>query len=321
METKAFTRRDFLRMGAALAAAASLPAGAAKIFAAGLEKLVTTTRVIWIQAQSCTGDSVSLLNTTEPGPVDLVTKFLSVAIHQTIGASQGQTFMDVIEKARTTGDYILVIEGSIPEMSKAFVIGGQDVKDLLLKLMPGAKMVVAAGTCACFGGIPAAEGNPTGAMSVMDFMKKHNLPVQGRLINLSSCPTHPKALVGTIAYVAAKGYPIVHPEHLTPKMFYGFSTHDECPRYHFYERKIFAKYLGDQEGCLFKLGCLGPLSYTECPHRQWNSGVNWCIRAASPCIGCSSPNFSIKKDFPFYRKGENQHNVNYTEQDRKGVAK
>jgi hydrogenase small subunit len=316
-----FTRRDFLRMGAILAAGASLPAGTAKIFAAGLEKLTTTTRVIWLQAQYCSGDSVSLLNSVEPGVVDLLTKFISLAIHQTVGASQGDTFMNALEKARSSGDYVLVIEGSIPEMSGSCVIGGQDIKDILRNVIPGAKMIIAAGTCACFGGIPAAEGNPTGAMSVMDFMKKNNMPTKGKLINCSNCPVHPKALVSTIAYVAAKGYPEVHPELLTPKMFYGASTHDECPRYHYYTRQIFAKYLGDQEGCLFKLGCLGPISYTECPNRQWNSSVNWCIRAAAPCIGCGAPSFSIKKDFPFYRKGEHQHQVNYTDEDRKGAAK
>ena len=63
---------------------------------------------------------------------------------------------------------------------------------------------------------------------------------------------------------------------------------------------------------------LGMLSYTECPRRQWNSGVNWCVRASAPCIGCSHPQFGKMKDFPFYRLGEHQHAVTYREEDRKG---
>lgn len=214
---------------------------------------------------------------------------------------------------------MLVVEGSLPlDMPEACMIGESTEEHLLLKPVPRAKAIVAADTCATFGGMPAAEGNQTGAAGVSQFMAKHNLPIQGRLINCPSCPVHPKCLIGTLAYVAAKGYPQVNPKLLTPLMFYGHSTHDECPRYPYYERKIFAKYLRDPQGCLFEPGCLGPISYTECPHRQWNTGVNRCIRASAPCIGCSSPHFGKRKDFRFYRKGERQHPVAYTEQDRKG---
>jgi hydrogenase small subunit len=316
-----FTRRDFLKMGAVLAASASLPKSMANVFAAGLEKLANTTRVIWLQGQSCSGDSISLLNSIDPEPADLLTRYISLVIHQNIGAAQGQVFMETLEKIVQNGDYILAIEGSIPMgMPKACVIGGKPFEQILLEMIPKAKAVAAIGTCATFGGIPAAEGNPTGSGSVLDFMKKNGLAWQNKLVNCTSCPVHPDAIVGTLAYIAARGYPDVDPALLTPKMFYSHSTHDNCPRYHYYERKIFAKHFGDAEGCLFQLGCLGPLTKTECPNRQWNSSVNWCIRSAAPCIGCSSPHFARKKDFPFYRIGEHAHSVNYTDTDRKGEA-
>lgn len=314
-----FTRRDFLKMGAFLAASASLPASMAQVFAAGLEKLANSTRVIWLQGQSCSGDSVSLLNSIDPEPADLLTRYISLVIHQNVGAAQGHVFMETLDKLVQTGDYILAIEGSIPMgMPKACVIGGKPFETILLEMIPKAKAVAAMGTCATFGGIPAAEGNPTGSGSVLDFMKKHNLAWEKKLINCTGCPVHPDAIVGTLAYVAARGYPDVDSALLTPKMFYSHSTHDNCPRYHYYERKIFAKHFGDSEGCLFQLGCLGPLTKTECPNRQWNSSVNWCVRSAAPCIGCSSPHFAKKKDFPFYRIGEHAHSVNYTDTDRKG---
>lgn len=319
MQETRFTRREFIRLGGMLAAGAALPGNAVRVFARGLEKLARTTRVLWIQGQSCSGDSVSLLNTMDPDPVDLLTQFISLVVHQTVGAAQGQTFMDTLDQAVQEGDYVLVVEGSIPmRMPEACVIGGRTLETLLLQLLPRATAIIAAGTCAAFGGIPAAEGNQTGAASLKDFMSHHHQPIKDRLINCPSCPTHPKSLVGTLAYIAAKGCPDLDPELLTPKMFYDHSTHDECPRYHAFERKVFATYLGDPNGCLFKLGCLGPLARTQCPHRQWNGGVNWCIRASAPCIGCSSPTFALKRDFPFYRKGEDQHAVLYTEQDRKG---
>ena len=100
-----------------------------------------------------------------------------------------------------------------------------------------------------------------------------------RLVNCPGCPVHPSCLVATLAYVAAGEYPPVIPNLLTPKLFYGQSVHDECPRFHFWEKHVFAEKFGD-DGCLFKLGCLGPLSHTTCPRHQWNGGVNWCVRAA-----------------------------------------
>lgn len=318
--TTAFTRRDFLKLGSLLAASISVPGKWAEIFAAGLEKMTSHTPVIWIQAQSCSGDSVSLLNTNEPEPAELLTQYISLVLHQTVGAAQGQTFMKALDEAASFNGYLLAVEGSIPlRMPQACVIGGRTVEDILVNLIPNAKAVVAIGTCSAFGGIPAAEGNPTGSGSVQDLMNKHHLNWKGKLVNCPSCPVHPKPIVGTLAYLAARGYPDVDETLLTPKVFYGTSTHDQCPRYHYYERKIFSRHFGDPQGCLFKLGCLGPLTHTECPHRQWNNGVNWCIRASAPCIGCSSPFFAKKKSFPFYRIGEQQHPVEYTEKDRKGV--
>ena len=59
-----------------------------------------------------------------------------------------------------------------------------------------------------------------------------------------------------------------------------------------------AKKMGDK-GCLIELGCKGPMSYSDCPLRKWNSGVNWCIGVGSPCIGCSSDQFPDGM-MPFY---------------------
>lgn len=315
------SRRDFLKLGSLLAAGAAFGPGTAQVLAAGLEKLSRTTRVVWLQGLSCTGDSISLLNSADPDPADLLTKYISLVLHQTIGAAQGRQFMGALEQAAELGDYILVVEGAVPlGMPEACRVGGSTFNDLLLRLIPKARLVLAVGTCAAFGGVPAAEGNPTGAVGVREFMERHNLPLKGRLLNAPGCPTHPKTIVSLLAYAAAKGYPEVDPVLLIPRTLFGASTHDECPRYHQFERKIFAKYLGDPEGCLFKLGCLGPLTHTQCPQRQWNGGVNWCIRAAAPCIGCTSPDFSRRKDFPFYRKSEQTQPVNYTEKDRGGAS-
>jgi hydrogenase small subunit len=177
MKTTTFNRRDFLKLGGWLAASAALPGDFAKVFAQGLEKLATNLPVLWLQGQSCSGESISLLNGTDPEPADLLTQYITLVLHQTIGAAQGHVFMETMDTCIKGGDYILAFEGSIPMgMPRACMIGGRTLEDILLQAIPKAKMVVAMGTCASFGGIPSAEGNPTGSGSVLEFMKKHNLP-------------------------------------------------------------------------------------------------------------------------------------------------
>jgi hydrogenase small subunit len=318
---KKLTRRDFLKVSGILAAGAGLSSFYADAFAAGLEKLSKgLPRVIWLQGQSCSGCSVSLLNADNPYVLEVVTDLISLVFHQTISAATGATAMKVVDDmAAGSEPFLLVVEGSIPgTMPEACVIGGRPFADILLPLIRKAQYVVGAGTCATYGGLPAAEGNQTGALSVMEFMAKNGIATAQRLVNCPSCPAHPDSMIGTLAYLAGRGYPGVNKELLTPDMFFAHSTHDDCPRFHYYSKHLFAKKFGDSEGCLFKLGCLGMLSYTECPRRQWNGGVNWCIRASAPCIGCSHPQFGKSKTFPFYRIGEQEHAVQYKESDRKG---
>ena len=307
MRAKKLNRRDFLKLGGMLTAGALLPGTTARVLAAGFESIQKgLVKIVWLQGQSCSGCSVSLLNTRSPDPADLLTRYISLVFHQTVGAAQGRTAMDILDTMGRQKDYILVVEGAIPEkIPEACTMDGRPLADILKDLIPNAAFVVAEGTCAAFGGIPSAEGNLTGAVGIHEFMAANNLPMKNRLLNLPGCPGHPITIVGTLAYLAAKGHPDrIHPELLTPDMFFKNSTHDECPRFHYYEREEYAAYLGDPHGCLFKLGCLGPLTYNQCPHRQWNSGINWCIRASAPCISCSSPTFAKRRDQSFYRKSE-----------------
>ncbi len=315
------SRRDFLRMASALAASMSLGRGATQVLAQGLEQIYTRQkRVLWLQGMSCSGCSISFLNTEDPGPLEVLTRVISLAIHPNVSAAQGAQVLETIEKVTKEGGYYLIVEGAIPaKMPHACMIGGQPFTALLNSTLSKAEYVIANGSCAAYGGIPAAEGNVTGAMGLIDYMNSQGMQVEKRLVNCPGCPTHPSTLVTVLAHLAGKGYPKVDPKLFTPDMICKHSVHDECPKFHYWQKEHFAKKFGD-EGCLFKLGCLGPLSHTNCPQRQWNGGVNWCIRAGAPCIACTSEGFARKRSFAFYRKGEDYHKVAYQEQDRKGSA-
>lgn len=314
-----YSRREFLQMGASLAAGLGLGSGAVPALANGLQRIFEgQKRVLWLQGLSCSGCSVSFLNADSPGPLEIVTQIISLAFHSTISATQGRQAVETMQKTVQEGGFILIYEGAIPAgMPEACTVAGRPQTELLNEALRRAQLIIAAGTCAAFGGIPAAEGNSTGAVSVGEYMKSKGIPVDKRLVNCPGCPMHADSLLATMAYSASSGYPKVDPQLLTPDAIYKHSVHDDCPKFHYWQKSQFAEKFGE-EGCLFKLGCLGPLSHTNCPQRQWNGGVNWCIRAGAPCIACTSPEFSRKTAFSFYRKGEQYHAVGYSEEERKG---
>jgi hydrogenase small subunit len=160
--------------------------------------------------------------------------------------------------------------------------------------------VIALGTCAAFGGIPAAAPNPTGARPVKEFLDSKG--ISKPLVNIPGCPPHPDWFTGTVAGIILNGLPTADDldDLLRPKAFYGKLIHENCPRRAYFDEGKFAKNPGD-EGCLYGLGCKGPITYADCPLRRWNNGTNWVIGAGAPCNGCTQPEFP-DGTAPFYEK-------------------
>ena len=296
------TRRKFFELSAKLAAVMGLGSSVLPGIADALEKLSTgNAPVLWLQGQSCSGCSVSLLNSEEPGPAQILTGYISLLFHSCISAATGGVGTEIINKSIEQGKYILVVEGSVPAgMPEACVVGEETFTKQLSRAAKKADAVVALGSCASFGGIPAAENNPTGAISVPQHLK--NEGAAAPVILLPGCPAHPDWLVGTLVHVLKYGIPPLDNKG-RPQMFYSRILHDQCPRFADYERENFAKTFSD-DGCLFKLGCLGPNTHADCTVRYWNGGVNTCVRAGAPCIACASEQFPGKTSFSMYRKGE-----------------
>ncbi len=295
-------RREFLKTSAKLAAMMGLGSSAIPEIAEAMKQLSSgNPPVLWIQGLSCSGCSVSLLNSENPGPAQLLMRYISLMAHSTLSTATGKTFMDVLNKSIDQGGYYLVVEGSIPSgMPKACLVGHEPITKMVSRAARNANAVIAVGSCASFGGIPSAENNPTGAVSVPDFLNTKG--ISKPTIILPGCPAHPDWTVGTIVHVLKFGIPALD-EKNRPKMFYSKLIHDQCPKFSDYERENFAKSFSD-DGCLFKLGCLGPNTHADCTVRFWNSGINTCIIAGGPCIGCASEDYASKTSFPFYRKGE-----------------
>ncbi len=261
--------------------------------------------VLWLQGGGCSGCSVSLLNSVSPGPRNILVdeivpgKHLNVRFHPTVMAGAGHPAVLELERTRqeAKGGYVLVVEGSVPvAASGAYAMIGEEqgeeisMHSWVKSLGRDALAVLAVGTCAAFGGIPAGSPNPTGSVSVRDVFSAEG--IETPLINVPGCPPHPDWFVGTVASILIQGLPTAGDldEYLRPKSFYGQLIHENCPRRAYFDEGKFAKKLSDPY-CLYELGCKGPVTHADCPTRLWNNGVNWCVGSGAPCIGCVEPTF------------------------------
>lgn len=306
---KGISRRDFLKLSA-ISAAALLGARLLQVpgFTDLVEASVAETPVIWIQAGSCTGCSVSLLNTVNPYIDNIVVdevvpgKHVSLRYHPTIMAAAGDKAMKALnETAKNKGGFILVTEGAFSTKDGGIYcdFGEKTAVEHLLELGQNALAVIAMGTCAAFGGIPAAKPNPTGCESVQQVFSHNGITTP--LINIPGCPPHPDWFVGTVASVLIGGLGSVEVDNEgRPKAFFANLIHDICPRRGYYDVGKFATKLSEPY-CLYALGCKGPVTHSDCPTRMWNNRTNWCIGCNHPCIGCTEPNFP-DKEAPFFQK-------------------
>jgi hydrogenase small subunit len=201
--------------------------------------------------------------------------------------------------------FILIVEGAIPTGANgAFCEIGENLTmiDAMRKYGSAASHIIAVGSCAAFGGIPAAAPNPTGALSVQGALT--HLGIQKSVVNIPGCPIHPDWLVGTVIDLLT-GQAISLDSHKRPLKFFPAKViHERCP----FRGGFEAHSLG-VGGCLQELGCKGAKTHADCDIRRWNNpakgqtGVNWCIGAGSPCIGCTEPSFPDGDFAPFYHLG------------------
>ena len=102
---------------------------------------------------------------------------------------------------------------------------GEKALELLTHLGAEAMAVLALGTCAAYGGIPAALPNVTGCKGVKEIFADEGIATP--VINLPGCPTHPDWFVGTVASVLIGGLGAVEVDHVgRPLAFYEPFIHD-----------------------------------------------------------------------------------------------
>jgi hydrogenase small subunit len=274
--------------------------------------------VVWVTAGlSCDGDTIAMTAATQPSLEDLVMGALpgvpKVNLHNPVLAYEnGDEFLAIMRRAAEgrLDPFILVFEGSVPNeklKQEGFwaALGvdpetGQPMTTCawIDRLAPRAWAVMAAGTCATYGGIHAMAGNPTGCMGLADYLgwtwrSKAHIPI----VCVPGCPIQPDNFMETLLYLlrqAAGTAPMIPlDEVLRPRWLFTETVHEGCDRGGYYEQADFAKDYGAKQ-CIVKLGCWGPVVQCNVGKRGWMGGVGGCPNVGGICIGCTMPGFPDK---------------------------
>ena len=294
IEEEGVNRRDFLKWASATTAMLMLPASFTPLVAEAAT-LMNRVPVIWIELQDCAGNSEALLRSDGPKIDEILLDIISLEFHETLMAPSGHQAEKQLEDAVKTfkGKYILFVEGSVPMgIDGHFGTIGAKAETFiehLTKLANDAAAVVAVGSCATFGGVPAAAPNPTDAKGVMEV-------VQGKpIVNIPACPANPSNMVGVLLHYVLTGQLPELDSLLRPKFAFGYRIHDNCERRAHFDAGEFVEEWGDEGAknnfCLYKMGCKGPMTFNNCSIIRYNEGVNWPVGVGRGCIGCSEPDF------------------------------
>ena len=294
------SRREFLKFCGIMAGTLALPASFAPQIARAMEQAKKPT-LVWLEYQDCAGCTESLLRAANPTVGEIVLDILSLDYHETIMAPSGKQAEKSLEDAIAPGGHIVIVEGSVPTGAGDIycTIGGKTAVSLLEHAAKGAAAVIAVGNCACFGGLPAANPNPTNAQGVRRLVS--GVPV----VNIPGCPLNVDNLTATVVHFLSFGALPPTDALARPLFAFGKRIHDHCERRGHFDAGQFVERWGDEGHrngwCLYKMGCKGPETYHNCPDQRWNGGLSWPVGAGHGCIGCSEPGFWDTMS-PFYRR-------------------
>ncbi len=285
-----------------------------------LEKI----HVFWFSGMSCDGCSVSVTGATTPSIESLLLGthpgLPRVILHHPVLTHESGPHYGAAAVRAVNGEldapYAIVLEGSIADETRAMETGGHwagngeapwgpggahrtvTAEEWVARLAPGAAASIAIGTCATWGGIPASYGNPTGAMSLMDFLGEEYRSAFGLpVVNVPGCPPigdNFNETVAAILYFLQGFGPLPEFDELgRPAWLFGETVHRHCVRGAYYEEGSFAQEFGDPN-CLVEIGCWGPVVNCNITSRGMVEHVGGCMNAGAPCVGCTMPGFPDK---------------------------
>lgn len=186
----------------------------------------------------------------------------------------------------------------------------------LKRIISNARIVLLLGNEACYG------LNDTDNWILLD--KELLLPEGIPFIKLPGFPVSARHILGTLNHLILFGVPELDVER-RPLMFFNKIICDRCEYRSNFEKGDFLSYYGEKEGCLYLLGCKGPVVKNSCPIDYWNETNQWCVKVGSPCTGCSESVFPDHSGLGMYGQisseiaGVNSNLVQHAEKITKGA--
>jgi uptake hydrogenase small subunit len=194
----------------------------------GRRAVGTSTTLLWIGCGSCSGESMALLG-VDGQATDLLDVLdqhgVQLLWHPSLSLEPLAPIVERIRKEALSLT-LLCIEGSIalgPNGSGLFdTFEGKPKRDLVYELCLCADYVLALGTCASYGGIPAAPPNPTEAVGLQyadgapggllgkGWRSREGLPV----VNVAGCAADADTIVEAMCWLLAGNPDPAHLYHL-----------------------------------------------------------------------------------------------------------
>jgi hydrogenase small subunit len=253
------------------------------------------TTIAWLHGGGCDGCTMAVLGATSPRLEELLAGRLTRSelriVHPALSLDAGDAYVADLEAIRAgeVSPVVLVVEGSMFDQRLAghgsFSQLGRragrpvTVEEWVSDLSARAEAVIAIGTCATWGGIPAAAGNTTGATGLggllgPDFRSRSDLPV----VNVPGCAPSGDGFLETIQYVLLhlEGVvPLDLDDEARPRWLYG----EETPL-----RPVRTARLTDGEQAELTAAC-------PVPARGWINRLGGCAVVGGACNGCTRHDF------------------------------
>lgn len=272
------------------------------------------TNLVWLSLSECTGCTESFLRNEIPGIDSLLLEYINLDYHEVLMSAAGFQARENLKNLKK-GEYFLIVEGSVCAQQEYFATFGAEASsgaEELLHLSRDAFMVLCVGTCSSFGGVQAANPNPTNTESIDKL-------IQREVVNIPGCPPSDINIIYTLMYaIIFEEAPSLDALN-RPLWAYGKTVHDTCERKAKFESGDFVQTFGDEKMtqgyCLYKVGCKGPYAYNNCPKVKFNSKTSWPIQAGHGCIACSEPNFW--DDFGVFETPMTKQNKSFAKEEKK----
>lgn len=257
------TRRDFLKAAAVFLSAAEIM---------DLHKALAgygAPPVIWLDGQSCSGDSVSFLNSVHYATADeVLIQKIDLKFHKTVMAMAGDFAISPVRlRSVSAGDmlafsdqwlqqgaglsydlnkdnkvdmqdfallqqrgYILVVEGAIPFGAEGRYCGvGGEMTIKDAVAYFGQYADLILAVGTCASFGGISAGVPNPTQAKSVSAALADLKISKTVINLPGCPVHPDWLVGTIVDLIVQGKAPAMDSLGRPTKYFGSRVHDTCP--------------------------------------------------------------------------------------------